>query len=461
MMVSVRTWFSSLPEGWTTVPLGQLGQFKTSSVDKKSNGDEVPVGIINYLDVYRSRDGKITSSLSPQRVTARPSQLLSSDLRRGDILFTPSSETRDDIGHCAVVIEDLKDTLFSYHLVRFRPRSGIPLDLRYRFYLCENPIVGAQFSIRASGTTRMVISLADFREVTVALPPLGTQKKLADFLDRETERIDGLIEKKERLIALLEEKWAALITGAVTKGLDPTVPMKDSGVEWIGEIPEHWEVSTVKRVAQIDNSGSYGEDPDKADFAAPVATTAQIDSRGHFKVAQMPTRGFNEQDLKRYGCRPGDILVVKSSGSVSNVISGKAGVVLQDTPFFVFSNFLLRVKPNPKQAHPHYLFLLLNSHLTKERVNRMVAGTTYPNLRVSEYVSSGIPLPPLSEQGAIYTALKADLARIDRVREMSSKSITLLRERRSALITAAVTGQIDVRSWRPPDDWTAPEVPTA
>ena len=114
---------------------------------------------------------------------------------------------------------------------------------------------------------------------------------------------------------------------------------KESGVEWLGEVPEHWEVKPLKHIAEIDNSGCYGTDSDAGEFIRPVATTAQIDSDGNFVVEKMSDRGFSAQELRRYGCNPGDILIVKSSGSAENIISGKAGLVKEDTPSFVFSNF--------------------------------------------------------------------------------------------------------------------------
>jgi restriction endonuclease S subunit len=115
----------------------------------------------------------------------------------------------------------------------------------------------------------------------------------------------------------------------------------------------------------------------------------------------MPIRGFAEAEAKRYLCKPGEILVVKSSGSISNVITGKAGIFTEDTPDFAFSNFLMRLTAKHKKVLPLYLFYLLTSHLTRERVKRMVAGSTYPNLRVGEYLSSKLPLPEIAEQSDI------------------------------------------------------------
>ena len=134
---------------------------------------------------------------------------------------------------------------------------------------------------------------------------------------------------------------------------------KDSGVEWLGPLPEHWDVKPLKHVAAIDSCGSYGVEPEDAEIILPVATTAQIDSNGHFEVEQMPQRGFVPAEVKRYGCSDGDILVVKSSGSATNIISGKAGLVEESTPRFVFSNFLMRIRPVRNLAFPKFIYALL------------------------------------------------------------------------------------------------------
>ena len=218
---------------------------------------------------------------------------------------------------------------------------------------------------------------------------------------------------------------------------------KDSGIEWLGEIPAHWVELPLKHIARIDNSGSYGEEPKSSDRVLAVATTAQIDTEGYFAVDDMPLRGFSHKDVDRFRCRPGDILVVKSSGSISNVISGKTGIVDANTPEFVFSNFLLRVIAHVQVANPRYLFLLLSSDLTRERVKRMVAGSTYPNLRVDEYTSACLPIPPLPEQRAIAAFLDRETAQIDALVAKKERLIELLQEKRTALISHAVTKGLD------------------
>jgi len=218
---------------------------------------------------------------------------------------------------------------------------------------------------------------------------------------------------------------------------------KSSGDEWLSEVPEHWEVLPLKHFAEVDNSGCYGVEPADGDHIRPVATTAQIDSEGRFDVGRMSDRGFSAQELARYECSPGDVLVVKSSGSAENIISGKAGLVREDTPAFVFSNFLMRLRHRKDVCLPSFLYSLLISHLTRERIKQMCSTTTYPNLQVGLYTSAKLPCPPLTEQTQIARFLDHETARIDALIEEQQRLIELLKEKRQAVISHAVTKGLD------------------
>lgn len=224
----------------------------------------------------------------------------------------------------------------------------------------------------------------------------------------------------------------------------PTYPAyKNSGDEWLSEVPEHWEVLPLKHFAEVDNSGCYGVEPADGDHIRPVATTAQIDSEGRFDVGRMSDRGFSAQELDRYECSPGDVLIVKSSGSAENIISGKAGLVREDTPPFVFSNFLMRLRYRKEICLPSFLYSLLISHLTRERIKQMCSTTTYPNLQVGLYTSAKLPCPPMSEQTQIARFLDHETARIDALIEEQQRLIELLKEKRQAVISHTVTKGLD------------------
>ena len=181
---------SEFPE-WEEKVLGEVGTFQTSSVDKLSRDNEQQVFLVNYMNVYRHESISQSSRSKLQVVTANDNQVKKSDLKKGDILFTPSSETPIDIGHSVVIFEDLENTVYSYHLMRFRPK--VELDIRYSHYFCNIIPVLKQLSSYATGSTRFTISVGNFSKVIVPLPSLKEQQKIADFLlalDTKIEQVN-------------------------------------------------------------------------------------------------------------------------------------------------------------------------------------------------------------------------------------------------------------------------------
>lgn len=183
---------------WEEKSLGDIGEFKTSSVDKKLDDNEQEVFLVNYMNVYRHE--KITNENKHDLmvVTAKPNQIDSNNLLKGDILFTPSSETPDDIGHSVVIFEDLDDTLYSYHLLRFRPT--IKIDILFSHYFCNNDLVLNQICRLATGSTRFTISKDSFSKILINLPCVEEQSKIAWFLDsidKQLELLETQIDKSK------------------------------------------------------------------------------------------------------------------------------------------------------------------------------------------------------------------------------------------------------------------------
>lgn len=184
---------------WEMKKLGEIGNFQTSSIDKLSREDEKEVFLVNYMNVYRHENINKKTIKSFQTVTAKDIQIENCNLKRGDILFTPSSETPDDIGHSVVIFENLEDSVFSYHLMRFRPKTE--LDILYSHYFCNVPSVLNQLSKLATGSTRFTISVKSFSKIEVSLPCKEEQHKIANFLsfiDRKIEIETNILQKLER-----------------------------------------------------------------------------------------------------------------------------------------------------------------------------------------------------------------------------------------------------------------------
>lgn len=214
---------------------------------------------------------------------------------------------------------------------------------------------------------------------------------------------------------------------------------KPSCIDWVGEIPNHWEINRLKWVTQIENSGIWGEDEEFPDsISVPIPTTGQLSIEGEWFYDKMNFRYLSSEDWEKYKCIEGDIVVVKSSGSSTNIITGKCGYISKkDSEKFGFSNFLLRVRPY--KMIPKLVYYFLSSNLTKQRIERMVSSTTYPNLKVDEYSNSEVLIPPISEQLQIVQFLDSKTELIGKLISTKERKITLLKEQRISLINQVIT----------------------
>lgn len=224
--------------------------------------------------------------------------------------------------------------------------------------------------------------------------------------------------------------------------LQKNIAMKDSGIEWIGDIPNEWYTRKLKYISDIDTSGIFGDEV-VGEIEAKLATTAQLSINGRWNLVKMEERFFSKNDYKKFKTMVGDIVVVKSSGSSTNIITGKAGFISEDEAGIVFGNFLLRVRTK-NDVVSRFLYFFLTSHITRQRIELMCSSTTYPNLKVWKYISALILLPPTKTQKRIADFLDEKTGKIDKVIKKKQKLIELLKEKRTSLITRAVTKGLDL-----------------
>lgn len=236
-------WLGEVPEHWDVQRLKRICRVFPSNVDKKSVEGDAAVRLCNYTDVYYN--DRIVADMDFMPATATDDQIVSFTLGAGDIIITKDSETADDIAVAAYVPHDLPGVVCGYHLSMVRPRVGVNGAFVKRLF--DSTYAKSCFAVRANGLTRVGLSQYELDNVDMPVPPPAEQAAIATFLDRETAKIDALIAEQQRLIELLQEKRPAVISHAVTKGLNPDAPMKDSGIEWLGEVAEHWEVGPLKR----------------------------------------------------------------------------------------------------------------------------------------------------------------------------------------------------------------------
>ena len=247
-------WIGNIPSHWKVRRLGTLGKFYSSGIDKKIVEDELPVKIVNYVDVYKNKKYELYNS-DYMEVTTTMDKIEQHSLKKGDLIFTPSSETIEDIGISALVMEDLLNTAYSYHVLRFVFDECV--DEKYKKYLCNNHLTRAYFSKCATGTIRKTLNRNDMKNAYVILPPIEEQERIASFIDEKVAVIDTIISKTKASIEEYKKYKNAVIAETITKGLDKTVSMKESGIEWVGKIPSHWEIHTLSQVfMQLKNKNS-------------------------------------------------------------------------------------------------------------------------------------------------------------------------------------------------------------
>ena len=268
----------------------------------------------------------------------------------------------------------------------------------------------------------------------IPLPPLPEQRAIAAYLDRETAKIDALIVKTEQLNALLREKRVALISQAVTKGLDPAAPLKDSGVEWLGEIPRHWEVKRFKYLAAV-RSGQV--DPTLSEYRECKLVAPNHIQSSTGRLFQATSAEEQGAESGKVPFMAGDILYSKIRPNLHKACHAPYDGIC--------SSDIYPIVPNVKVTAGFLLYIMLSTGFHQETFLE-VMGATIPRIDHDSLMNLSFTVPPLAEQQAIAVHLDHETAKIDVLIDKNDQLISLLREKRTALISAAVTGKIDLRN---------------
>ena len=354
--------------------------------------------------------------------------------------------TRAPIGHLAITTVPAATNQGCRTLI---PDRNTDSTFGYYMLLASRSVLQSL----GKGSTFMELTPIDLGGLQIALPPLSEQRTIAEYLDRETERIDALVAKVRLLIERLQEYRAALVTRTVTRGLppeaaraaglDPSPRLKPSGVEWLGEVPEHWEVKRLKHMASyqtssVDKKVEEGQIPVRLCNYTDVYYLDRIRiSQGNFMEATATRR-----EIARFQLEPGDVVITKDSEDWQDI--GIPALVDEAANDFVCGYHLGIIKPCPG-LHPSFLFRLMQSGAVNQRLQTSASGVTRYGLPNSAVRDVTISFPPLSEQRAIAVFLDRETERIDALVAKKRLLIERLQEYRTALITAAVTGKVDVR----------------
>lgn len=350
-------------------------------------------------------------------------------VRDGDVII---STVRTYLQAIAPVENPPDNLIVSTGFAVVRPSNL--LDHRFCKYALRANRFLWEVESRSTGVSYPAINASDLGDIKVSLPEISAQRLIANYLDRETARIDGLIAEKERMLALLEEKRAALISHVVTRGLDPDVVFKPSGLEWLDEIPAHWDTCQLKRTWASSDYGLSESIRDEGDIAV-LRMSCIVEGRVDVSKSGMITEVDRHLLLRR------NDLLFNRTNSLDQI--AKVGLIDFDPEEpLTFASYLVRIRANHR-ATPDYLVALLNSSLFLNFARKnAIPAIGQANLSPTRYGEIHIALPPIAEQEEIVTFLKREAETSTPIREHIRSTINLLHERRAALITAAVTGQI-------------------
>jgi type I restriction enzyme S subunit len=425
-------WLGEVPEHWDVCALRHSisaifnGISATQIEESETTVPVTRIETISFGTIDESRLGYIEAS------DARRDRRL----QVGDVLFS-NINSLSMIGNCAYYFGG-REIYAGMNLLVLRPNKQ--RHARWLYWLIRSPLFRRIVeSLAKPSVNQASIPQSTISGIAIGTPPLNEQLAIASFLDRETAKIDALIAEQQRLIELLQEKRQAVISHAVTKGLNPNVPMKDSGIEWLGEVPAHWIVKDIRYFAEV-LRGKFTHrprnDPAFYDGEYPFVQTGDITGASKYITGYGQT--LNERGISVSKQFPKGTLVMAIAANIGDV-------AILDFPAY-FPDSIVGLVPNVT-AEVMFLYYLMRA--MKGPMVQAATISTQMNLNVDQICSLTAACPPLNEQRSIGDFLDARLDKLQQLEAEAEKAITLLQERRSALISAAVTGQIDVRGLAP------------
>lgn len=427
-------WLGNIPEHWSTSKLRYKFSFGKGLSITKENLKDSGVPCVNYGEVHSKYGFEVDPNKHPLKcvseeyLTSSPNSLL----QQGDIVFADTSEDIEGSGNFTQLVSQ-NNVFAGYHTIICRPLDRD--NARFFAYLLDSKELRTQIQHSVKGVKVFSVTQAILRGTDIWLPSDEEQSVITNFLDHETRKIDTLIEKQQQLIKFLIEKCQAEISHAVTRGLNPDVTMKDSGVEWLGNVPEHWDVRKAKYLFQEMNR------PVKdSDEIVTVFRDGQVCLRSRRRET-----GFTMAILEHgyQSIEKGD-LVLHSMDAFAGAIgvsedNGRCTPeYVVTTPYDMQSNCEYYAHVLRLMAKRDFIFVICPS--VRERA---------PRFRYSKFQDVLLPVPPKEEQDNIFQHIQSMSYNCSVLIEKANNQIQLLSERRNALISAAVTGKIDVRNWQP------------
>jgi len=413
-------WLGEVPGHWDVKRLKRNLQLLTEKTERR----EHPVALEN-IESWSGRFVESETEFQGEGIA----------FERGDILF---GKLRPYLAK-AYLAETAGEAVGDFHVMR----PSVDVDGRFAQY----HILNRDFITIVDGSTfgaKMPRASWDFLcNMALATPPKKEQQAIAAFLDRETGKIDALIAEQRRLMELLKEKRQAVISHAVTKGLPSTssglnAKMKDSGIEWLGDVPAHWEVFSLRRCLQEHRQGYYTTDP-YVDSGIRLLRITDLRGYGNIDYSESPYVD-ERPELSQFLLQESDFIFARTGGA------GLFGVVGKIETPIAYASYLIRFRFD-KTVHTNFLRYFFLSPCFQDALKKNIHGGVNQNIHAEDIKCQSIAIPPMDEQVAIASFLDTETAKFDTLTAEANRTIELLQERRSALISAAVTGKIDVRGY--------------
>ena len=430
-------WLGEVPVHWEVKPIKAVSTCNDAVLEESTSPDyEIEYIEISGVDASRgiSETTVIPFGNAPSRARRRVTD--------GDVLV---STVRTYLRAIAPVINPPTNMIASTGFAVIRPRHIEPSFLGFMF---QAEFLIAEIIARSVGVSYPAINASDLMRLDMPIPTREEQKTIAAFLDLETGKIDALIAEQRQLVELLAEKRQAVISHAVTKGLNPNAPMKPSGIEWLGEVPGHWEVKRLKHIKALTPNafvdGPFGSNLKSVHFIDDgdvYVIESNFATQGKLEPSELKTISSEHfESIRRSEAKAGDIVIAKIGAQF-----GKASVLPYiDKPAVVSGNSM-KLTANKTVCTTLWAYWQLFNLKASGEIDLLNNGSAQPALSLGAMNQLVFLLPQMDEQKTILSFLESETAKLDTLTAEANRAIELLQERRSALISAAVTGKIDVR----------------
>ncbi|EFH72679.1 restriction endonuclease S subunit [Vibrio cholerae RC385] len=421
-------WLGKIPSHWKLLPCRAIVD---NQVEKNDSGKiEEYLSLMANIGVVRYEEKGDVGNKKPEDLTKCKL------VKQGNLVINSMNYAIGSYG-----MSPFNGVCSPVYIV-LEPKEQI-VERRYALRLFENKPMQKHLAQLGNGILqhRAAIKWDDIKPQAVPVPPLEEQRAILYFLDRETQRIDSLIAEKLTFIKLLKEKRQALISHIVTKGLNPNVEMQDSGIEWIGQVPKHWGISKVRYLGQCQNGINIGGE--FFGHGTPFVSYGDVYNNTSLPEKVQGLVLSTEKDRDNYSVIAGDVLFTRTSETIEEI--GFSAVCKSTIEQAVFAGFLIRFRPDEGNLEVGFSEYYFRNEKLRAFFAKEMNLVTRASLSQDLLKKMPVLLPPIDEQNEIANYLQAECNKFSEIFAETEKTILLLKERRTSLISAAVTGKIDVR----------------